>query len=82
MKERIEILSGGHSWVLEDYRRLIQDGQEIASSRKQNKGHQASVAHFRSALAGNEPVTCELLASARVALLAAKSIGGECRSGR
>lgn len=75
-KERIEILGGGHSWVIDDFRSMSFDGKDRAGERRQNKGHSAAVAAFRSAIQTPDPaLTASLLTTARATLTAALSLG-------
>lgn len=73
-KERVEILGAGHTWVLDDYKRLTLDGTEAASIRGQDKGQRAAVVAFRAALDGAAHQTPALLASARATLAAAGTL--------
>lgn len=72
-KERIEVLGGGHTWVIEDFRRLVVDGKEVSSGR-QDKGHAGAVDAFRAALGGGSVETDAVFASARCTLSAASDL--------
>ena len=74
-KERIEILGGGHTLVIDDFRSLTVDGAESWSG-SQDKGHMALVAAFARALnqGHSETVTEQSLASSRAALAALASV--------
>jgi len=73
-KERVEVLGDGHTWVLDDFRRLERDGKELLSSGRQDKGQAGAVRHFRAAIDGSPGQTAALLASARVTLAAAAGL--------
>jgi len=68
-KERIEILGGGHTLVIDDFRSLTVDGAG-AWSGSQDKGHTALVAAFARAVGQgqSDTVTKQSLASSRAAL--------------
>lgn len=71
-KERIEVLGGGHTWVIEDFRKLVLDGKDVPPTGRQDKGHLAAVTAFHQALAGSYAAdTTALLATARATLAAA-----------
>lgn len=72
-KERIEVLGAGHTWVIEDFTRLLLDGKTVPPTGRQDKGHTAAVTAFRAALSGDGrgTETAALLATARSTLLAA-----------
>lgn len=74
-KERIEVLGSGHTWVIEDFTRLLLDGKNVPPTGRQDKGHTAAVEAFRRAVLGSADasVTAALVASARATLLAAGS---------
>ena len=73
-KERIEVLAGGRSWVLDDFKQLTVDGKESARSGRQDKGQLSAVAVFRAALVGGPVETSALVASTRVTLAAAAAL--------
>ena len=75
-KERIEVLGGGHTWVINDFKSLQLDGKEIPPSGRQEKGHKAAVAAFYDTLRGDDSgaQTAGLLATARATLLAAADL--------
>jgi len=68
-KERIEILGGGHTLVIDDFRSLTVDGAG-AWSGSQDKGHTALVAAFARAVGQgqSDTVTKQSLAISRAAL--------------
>lgn len=72
-KERIEVLGAGHTWVIEDFTRLLLDGKTVPPTGRQDKGHTAAVTAFREALRsdGGGTETAALFATARSTLLAA-----------
>ena len=74
-KERIEILGGGHTLVIDDFRSLTVDGAS-AWSGPQDKGHTTLVAAFaRSLDQGSDGTTIEQsLASSRATLAALGSV--------
>lgn len=74
-KERIEILGGGRSITVVDFREVIVDGKTTTLQRM-DKGHAAEVAAFRNAiLQGESAWTKALLESSRVTLRAAGTLG-------
>ena len=54
-KELIEVLGGGHTWALDDFRCTRKDGKVLAKG-KQNKGHEAALRHFVRAALGHTPL--------------------------
>jgi hypothetical protein len=74
-KERIEVLGGGHTLVIDDFRSLTVDGAGVWSG-SQDKGHAALVAGFARALdlGGAGTITEESLASSRATLAALASV--------
>lgn len=74
-KERIEILGGGHTWVIDDFRQVERDGKTIASGNRQDKGHAHAVEAFRRAVQGDSQAvdTKALLASMRSTLAAVRA---------
>jgi hypothetical protein len=70
----VEVLSGGHTLVIDDFRSLTVDGA-TAWSGAQDKGHNALVAAFADALARGGVVTPTeaFLASSRATLSALSS---------
>src|SRR5664280_509495 len=74
-KERIEILGGGHTLVIDDFRSLTVDGAD-AWSGSQDKGHNALVAAFAGAVnqGQSDTVTEQSLASSRATLAALASV--------
>lgn len=75
-KERIEVLGAGHTWVIEDFTRLLLDGKTVPPTGRQDKGHTAAVTAFREALRSGDGTkeTAALLATARSTLLAAADL--------
>jgi predicted dehydrogenase/threonine dehydrogenase-like Zn-dependent dehydrogenase len=54
-KERVEVLRGGRTWVLDDFRALTSfDGSDAVSGR-QDKGHAALLEHVLEAVRGKAP---------------------------
>lgn len=74
-KERVEVLGGGHTVVIDDFRVLTIDGRTTKGA--QDKGHRAQMAAFRRALAsGGDPALAEsALASMAATLGAAAALG-------
>ncbi len=77
-KERIEVLGSGHTWVIEDFTRLLIDGKSVPPTGRQDKGHTAAVTAFHQALHGDGggKETAALLATARSTLVAAADLRG------
>jgi predicted dehydrogenase len=81
-KERIEVLRGGRSWVLDDFRALVRygrDGEREESARRVDKGHALLVEHILEALRSGGPLEPGLTAGYRaqsVALAVLESIAG------
>jgi predicted dehydrogenase/threonine dehydrogenase-like Zn-dependent dehydrogenase len=79
-KERIEVLSGGRSWVLDDFTSLTsytRVGEHARSERRPDKGHAALMARVLSACRGEQPFEPGLsaaYAAQSVALAALESI--------
>ena len=78
-KERIEVLRGGRSWVLDDFRTLASYGPEGEKTRrsKGDKGHAGLLRRAVSACRGEAPFEPGLEAAyraQRVALAALESI--------
>jgi predicted dehydrogenase len=79
-KERIEVLRGGRSWVLDDFRTLTRygaDGERTDADRRQDKGHAALLARVLAAARGDaafEPGLSAAYAAQSVALAALHSI--------
>ncbi|HVE62578.1 MAG TPA: bi-domain-containing oxidoreductase [Mycobacteriales bacterium] len=74
-KERIEVLGGGHTWVVDDFRSLTCDGKSVSVTRRQDKGQAAAVQHFRQAVQGKPADTEALLSSTRTTIEAAAQLG-------
>jgi hypothetical protein len=74
-KERIEILGGGHTLLIDDFRSLTIDGA-VAWSGSQDKGHTALVSAFARSLDQDHDgtVTAQSLASSRATLAALGSV--------
>jgi predicted dehydrogenase/threonine dehydrogenase-like Zn-dependent dehydrogenase len=75
-KERVEILGGGHTLVIDDFRSLTVDGAG-AWSGSQDKGHTALVTAFARAVAQGSDATTnteQSLASSRATFAALKSV--------
>ena len=81
-KERIEVLRGGRSWVLDDFRSLTSwdtDGERTESARTPDKGHAALMRRVLAACRGDAPFEPGLqaaYAAQSVALCALESIAG------
>ena len=72
-KERIEVLGGGHSAVIVDFRDVIVDGRTVLT--RSGKGHVEELVAFRQAVAtGDRTVSEAALASTRTTLQAAASL--------
>jgi predicted dehydrogenase/threonine dehydrogenase-like Zn-dependent dehydrogenase len=70
-KEWIEVTSGAHRLVIEDFRSLKLDGRTLWRGR-QDKGHRACAAAFRRAVADGKPLpTRTMLATMRATIRAA-----------
>jgi predicted dehydrogenase/threonine dehydrogenase-like Zn-dependent dehydrogenase len=85
-KERIEVLRGGRSWVLEDFRSLTSwgpEGERTDEARGQDKGHAELMRRVLAACRGRqafEPGLLAAYAAQSVALEALESIAaGETR---
>lgn len=75
-KEQVQVLGGGHTWLIDDFRAVHLDGKK-ADGGRQDKGHTAAVAAFREAVErGDRSVGDAALATARATLAAAASLGG------
>lgn len=72
-KERIEVLGGGHTWVIDDFRSIERDGKALRSGNRQDKGQEPAVLAFRRAVRGEPVDTPALLGSTRVTLAAVGS---------
>jgi hypothetical protein len=74
-KERIEVLGGGHTYVIDDFRSLTVDGAGVWSG-SQDKGHKALVSAFARALdrADDHAVTERSLATSRATIAALGSV--------
>jgi len=74
-KEHVEILGGGHTLLIDDYRALLVDGRTVWSG-PQDKGHKALVAAFaRGVEIGDDDGTTETsLAVSRATLAALASL--------
>ena len=70
-KEWIEVTSGSHRLVIDDFRSLKLDGKTLWRGR-QDKGHRACAAAFRTAVTGGKPLpTRAMLATMRATVHAA-----------
>ncbi|MCU4187255.1 Gfo/Idh/MocA family oxidoreductase [Acidiferrimicrobium sp. IK] len=73
-KERIEILGGGHTLLIDDFRSLRVDGETVWSGA-QDKGHTHLVAAFaRSLTSDGRGATEDTLASSRATMAALRSL--------
>jgi predicted dehydrogenase/threonine dehydrogenase-like Zn-dependent dehydrogenase len=81
-KERIEVLRGGRSWVLDDFRSLTSwgpDGERTSDGKGQDKGHAELMRRVLAACRGQQPFEPGLpaaYAAQSVALAAVDSIAG------
>jgi predicted dehydrogenase len=79
-KERIEVLAGGRSWVLDDFASLtsyVRGGEQTRSLRRPDKGHAALMAGVLAAVRGEcafEPGLQAAYVAQSVALAALESI--------
>jgi hypothetical protein len=74
-KEWIEIQAGSRRVVIDDFRSAVADGKTIWKGR-QDKGHRAAVASFRTAVTGGASVPTEtLLGTMRATIQAASRLG-------
>ena len=79
-KERIEVLRGGNSWVLDDFRELIAyagEGEKRTTARRVDKGHAELLARAFEACRGQAPFSPGLregYAAQAVGLAALESI--------
>ena len=74
-KEWIEVTSGAHRVVIDDFRSLKLDGKTLWRGR-QDKGHRASAAAFRQAVSGGKPLpTKAMLATTHATIQAAAGPG-------
>lgn len=73
-KERVEVLAGGRSATIENFRDVVLDGRSVGRVRE-GKGHQAEVTAFRSLLGKPGSVAPGCLASTRTTLMAATDLG-------
>jgi predicted dehydrogenase/threonine dehydrogenase-like Zn-dependent dehydrogenase len=74
-KEWIEVTSGAHRIVIDDFRSLKLDGKTLWRGR-QDKGHRAAAAAFRRAVTGGKPLpTRAMLATSRATIQAAGASG-------
>jgi predicted dehydrogenase/threonine dehydrogenase-like Zn-dependent dehydrogenase len=70
-KEWIEVTSGSHRLVIDDFRSAKLDGKTLWKGR-QDKGHRACAAAFRSAITGGKPLpTRTMLATSHATIHAA-----------
>ena len=74
-KEWIEVTSGTHRLVIDDFRSLKLDGKTLWRGR-QDKGHRACAAAFRAAVTGHKPLpTKAMLATTHATMQAATGTG-------
>jgi predicted dehydrogenase len=75
-KERIEVLAGGHTLVLDDFRALTIDGRRGGTLSRGAKGHAEALSAFsRACRAGDDAgATRRAIASTAAALAAAESL--------
>jgi polar amino acid transport system substrate-binding protein len=79
-KERVEVLGGGRSWVLDDFTSLTSytaSGPKTSSARRPDKGHAELLARVLAACRGQRPFEPGLAAgyaAQSVALAALESI--------
>jgi hypothetical protein len=74
-KERIEVLAGRHSIVIDDFRSARDGGRTLWKGR-QDKGHRAHAAAFRQAVLGGPEMPAEsMLATMRATIQAADRAG-------
>ena len=73
-KEWIEVTSGPHRLVIDDFRSLKLDGKTLWRGR-QDKGHRACSAAFRTAVTGGKPLpTRTMIATTRATIQAATEV--------
>ena len=73
-KEWIEVTSGAHRLVIDDFRSLKLDGKTLWRGR-QDKGHRACAAAFRQAVTGGKPLpTRAMLATTHATIQAAAGV--------
>lgn len=78
-KERVEVIGGGRTAILDDFRQLtvFAGGKKTVSKGRQDKGHTAEVDAFARAVAGQAEVPiawAELRATTLAAILAVRSL--------
>ncbi|MCA1823995.1 MAG: bi-domain-containing oxidoreductase [Mycobacteriales bacterium] len=73
-KEHVEVLGGSSVAVIDDYRRVLVDGERVLAG-VQDKGHAPAVAAFRGLVTANDAgAEMDALASTRAVLAAAASL--------
>jgi predicted dehydrogenase len=73
-KEWIEVTSGAHRLIIDDFRSAKLDGKTLWKGR-QDKGHRACAAAFRTAVTGGKPLpTRAMLATTHATIQAAAGI--------
>lgn len=78
-KERLEIIGGGHSIVIDDYQRLDIDGpggRRSTRYRPADKGHDAELAAFAEVIRGDRdggPISASAISTTRVMFAAVES---------
>lgn len=74
-KERVEVLGGGHSALIVDFREVVFDGRPLSLPARPGKGHGDELAAFRVALSdGGRGLTEAALATTRTTLQAAAAL--------
>ncbi len=74
-KERIEVLGGGHSALIVDFRKVVLDGRDVSRTVRAGKGHPEELKAFRRAVLMGDRSGAEVaLASARTTLQAAANL--------
>jgi predicted dehydrogenase/threonine dehydrogenase-like Zn-dependent dehydrogenase len=68
-KEWIEVLSGGHTWTLDNFRTTRRDGRVLLTGRH-SKGHKEALGHFVKAALGQSALAVTALDGLRATKLA------------
>ena len=76
-KEWIEVTSGAHRLVIDDFRSLKLDGKTLWRGR-QDKGHRAAAAAFRRAVSGGKPLPTRAMLATMHATIHAASDAACC----
>jgi predicted dehydrogenase/threonine dehydrogenase-like Zn-dependent dehydrogenase len=74
-KEWIEVTSGAHRIVIDDFRSLKVDGKTLWRGR-QDKGHRAAAAAFRRAVTGGKPVPTRAMLATSLSTIQAAGVTG------